>query len=353
MSVILYAFTANLIWGLLAIPWYINVAKRKQIVDVPNHRSSHTKITPRGGGIFLVIGSLSVALFLGAKESNSSHLLWIASSACIAFLGFADDLRPLPSRIRLAIQTLPIVILFLFHYSSTNMLPPSTIGFLQSLADNLAIATLAISIWILGCLNIYNFMDGIDGLACLQGIAATIAWGTIAYLSQNEFLLIVASVLGGGLVAFLTHNWAPAKIFMGDCASSFLGFCFATFPIIHALHAGSDLWQGINLTVLCLFPFLFDGSFTLLRRISKKEDIFKAHRTHLYQRWTLHWASKLQTDSQTDSHRYVSAIYGLWALTGSACSVSVYQNYTSLSIAYITVSIPAAILLVHSRKFPN
>lgn len=325
--------------GLLAIPWYIRFAHRKQIVDVPNHRSSHTRTTPRGGGIFLVIGTLCLLFGYMVQQSQIAQS-WplLATSAGIAILGFIDDLRGLPSILRLGIQLTIAACLFI---ALSENLQFGILNF-QLTADSSFVWLIGgcVTIWIVGCLNIYNFMDGIDGIATLQGIATAVTWSIIAYSSQNEFLLLFSLLLLGGLLAFLRYNWPPAKVFMGDCASSFLGFAFAALPLLHSKHTGTDLWLGINLSALMLFPFLFDGTYTIFRRLSKRENILEAHRSHLYQRWTQRGAN----------HRLVSSVYGLWALLCGASALLVHFEYLSLLSAYGIILVPAGFIVFRDLK---
>jgi UDP-N-acetylmuramyl pentapeptide phosphotransferase/UDP-N-acetylglucosamine-1-phosphate transferase len=137
--------------------------------------------------------------------------------------------------------------------------------------------------WLVGLTNAYNFMDGIDGLAASQAMIAGAGWaviGTVAGQPTTYFLglLVAASSLG-----FLIHNWQPARIFMGDVGSAFLGFTFAFLT----LKAGREASRFVLAGVLLVWPFIFDTAFTFLRRLFKGESVFSAHRSHLYQRLVL------------------------------------------------------------------
>lgn len=348
---------ANLVFGLAAIPLYIRLAKAKNIVDTPNHRSSHTTVTPRGGGIFLAFGTILLA-GLSSLWLTDSNVSWpfLATALCIAILGLIDDLKPLPSILRLGIQI--ALAAGLFALLSENL--QSAIFNFQPASDTpfIWIIGACCVVWAVGCLNIYNFMDGIDGIATLQGMVASLTWGIIAYSTNDQFTLFITLLLLGGLLAFLRYNWPPAKIFMGDCASSFLGFAFAALPLLHSKHTGTDLWLSINLGALILFPFLFDGAYTLSRRafgilienskfkigrLPRLIELTQAHRSHLYQRWTQSGAS----------HKYVSCMFGIWALIAGSSALLVHFDYITLIPAYIIVLVPGIALLNHSRKFPK
>lgn len=337
---------ANLLLGLAWIPLYIRLAKAKNIVDTPNHRSSHTTATPRGGGIFLAFGTILLAGLssLWLTDSNDNWP-FLATGLCVAVLGFIDDLKPLPSILRLGIQFVLAATLFaiLSNDSEFKIFNEVRHSFSEGGSHLTYLAAGLFVVWAVGCLNIYNFMDGIDGIATLQGLVASLAWGVIAYSTNDQFTLLVTLLLLGGLLAFLRYNWPPAKVFMGDCASSFLGFAFAALPLLHSTHTGTELWQSINLSALMLFPFLFDGTYTIFRRLSKRENILEAHCSHLYQRWT-------QSGS---SHKHVSTRYGLSAALGGAAALLVHFNQITLLPAYMLVLAPAVGLLIHSRKFPK
>jgi len=223
-------------------------------------------------------------------------------------------------------------------------------------------------------------MDGIDGIATGQGLAAAATWLAIALLPGGQAgnlatftAATLAAALLGGLLAFLCFNWPPAKVFMGDGASGFLGLSFAALPLLVAEPTPADVWLKLNLGALILFPFLFDGTFTLLRRacviliadnrssrsgnapldqpsaifnfrsLARLSELTQAHRSHLYQRWTQAGAS----------HRKVAAAYAAWAALGAAAALLVHFQSLSLLLAYPIVLIPAAALLLHSRRFPK
>ena len=173
---------------------------------------------------------------------------------------------------------------------------------------------------VVGLLNVYNFMDGIDGLAGLQAVVAGLAWwGCARYLGAPAAgslgLLIAAGAMG-----FLTLNWPPAKIFMGDAGSTVLGFSFAVLPLLVWVEARppSGFFSLLVVGLLLVWPFWADGAFTILRRLRKRENIFKAHRSHLYQRLVI--AGK--------SHLLVTVVYGVLAVIGSVLGWVVIRGFT-------------------------
>lgn len=158
------------------------------------------------------------------------------------------------------------------------------------------VATLLV-IWTVGGLNIYNFMDGMDGLAASQTIAAAIAY-TVLFLRIGAYdLATYSAILGAASGGFLMHNFPPARIFMGDAGSTFFGVSFAALGILGIHHR-----IPLPVAALPLAPFLLDGTFTILRRASRREALWRAHRTHLYQR-------AVQTALD---HRDVLMVYVAW-----------------------------------------
>lgn len=369
-------FGANLLFGLACIPLYIRAAKARSIIDVPNERSSHTVPTPRGGGIFIAAGCLlSIAIatvFLSVEPALGWALFFCG--ALVASIGFTDDLKPLPSLLRLgghflaAICFLAATLYFAGDPEASALAPPLLLG-----------AVAGLVIWIVGCLNIYNFMDGIDGIATGQGLCAATAWLVIALsVGQTGNLTSFAAAalsaaLLGGLLAFVCFNWSPAKVFMGDGASGFLGFSLAALPLLVADTTPADLWLKLNLGAIVLFPFLFDGTFTLVRRaiivlkvdngsscdenaslntqsaifnmksLARLMELTQAHRSHLYQRWVRSGAS----------HARVATAYTGWAALCSATALLVHLKGLGLLLAYGMALSPAAVLLLLARRFEH
>jgi len=164
-------------------------------------------------------------------------------------------------------------------------------------------------VWIVGLTNVYNFMDGIDGIAAVQGVVAGLVWAVAGVWLGSDVVLLFGLVLTGACFGFLLLNWAPAKIFMGDVGSAFLGFTFAVLPLllIHELpRLGNVAYAGVvpGFAVLVVWSFVGDGFLTLVRRILHGERVWQAHRSHLYQRL-------VQTGW---SHARVSLLYGGWCV---------------------------------------
>lgn len=299
-------------------------AVRRSILDVPNERSSHSAPTPHTGGVaidgVILVGVAGLRL-LGSVGSVRAVAGYAIATIMLAAVSLLDDLRPLSARIRLMVQ-IAVSAGFLFCVG-----PVTTIGpFIAPAAVGAALAML----WLIGVTNIYNFMDGIDGIAGLQGVIAGCAWTIVGLITGDPLLTLLAALVGGSVLGFLFHNWAPARIFMGDVASAVLGFTYAAMPLL-----AHDSQPAIHLcALLFLWPFLFDASFTLLRRLRKGENIFAAHRSHLYQRLVL--AGR--------SHGHVTSLYGSFAILGAVCGIFTLQKWIAAPAAIAIMSLTGFVL---------
>lgn len=250
-------------------------AHKKQILDHPNERSSHALPTPRGGGLAIVIIVIGTSLTV-VNEADLNHaIIYIACGIVIAFLGWRDDVSSLSPTIRFIVQGLVAAIsIYVLGYFKSVTIP--LFGEWQLGVVGIIITFL----WILGLTNAYNFMDGIDGIAGGVALAGACAWMFIASNMGNNFVFWISFAIAASSLGFLFHNWQPAKIFMGDVASTFLGYTFAVLPLLSADEGGDALMLG----TLIMWTFIMDAGVTFIRRAVKRENVFAAHRTHLYQR---------------------------------------------------------------------
>jgi Fuc2NAc and GlcNAc transferase len=252
---------------------------RQRLLDHPNHRSSHKRPTPRGGGLSFVISGVIAAAFMCHSGSCFASADWrLAVSPLLAFplglIGFADDCRGLPSIWRFASQILTSIVLVYF----SPLLSPSLVAIPL---------LLVLSISVTAVINFANFMDGIDGL-----VAGCMALAIGAASVQLQAPWSIWSFVGA-LVGFLFWNWSPAKVFMGDVGSTFLGAMFA-FLVLQAFS-----WSEAIAFLLVATPLLADAFLCVPRRLMAGQPVFQAHRLHLFQR--LHQAGW--------SHDRVSSLY--------------------------------------------
>ena len=243
-------------------------AIKKSMIDHPNDRSSHSIPTPRGGGIAITLAWLIGLVYFRINNQIEINLfLALLSGLPLAIIGFLDDLLSLKPGIRFLIQFI-CAALALFFLSGLQVFD---IGFWKF--EFAWILTPIALIGIVWAINLFNFLDGIDGYIS----AEVIFLGIVAFFLFHDIiaLLLVASVLG-----FLFWNWQKAKIFMGDVGSTLLGFNVAILAIYYQNTETSTLIFWIILTSV----FWFDATMTLFRRIMNKENLSQAHRKHAFQR---------------------------------------------------------------------
>lgn len=269
------------LWGTKAVR---NYALRTSMIDVPNHRSSHQVPTPRGGGFAIVAGVLGAisVLTLLFPDQRSTALGLLGSGLLIASVGLLDDRFELSARVRLLVQGVSAVWLLAWV---------GGVGTYSWYGADLTIPALAVAaLFIVWSTNLYNFMDGLDGFAGSQALVAAMVAAFLCLRAGDPLLGYTMLATAGAAAGFLVWNWPPAKIFMGDCGSGFLGFLFAATAI--AAHRNGSMSMSASLTLLLVF--LMDATFTLLRRIVQGERWHQAHRTHAYQLATQMGASHKQ-----------------------------------------------------------
>lgn len=276
--------------------------RKGMMMDLPNERSLHSRPVVRGGGLPIVCLSLCGWL-LGGLLMRPYPLYMIlayaSGAAFIALVGWLDDLRPLPSLLRFAVHgSASLLFIWAFGYPTVIGLP--AFGELHMGWLGLPLALF----WLVGLTNAYNFMDGADGIAGGQGIIAGLGWFVLGCLSGQQLTALLGLLLAAGCFGFLGHNWAPAKVFMGDVSSTFLGFTFAAAALMASREDPRLLAAG----ALLVWPFVFDTLFTLALRLGRGENPASAHRSHLYQRLIIAGLG----------HSDVSALYMGCAAAGAA-----------------------------------
>jgi len=245
-----------------------NYAIKKSLVDIPNDRSSHTTPTPHGGGIAIAISwFLGITYLFYFKDIDSSLYYSLMVGVIISIISYLDDLFELSAKLRLLVQSF-VAILGLYFIGGLD-----NVDFGLFSISNQISTTLFAFFMVIWFINLYNFLDGIDGYAGSEAIFLGLA-GFILF-HDSLFLVLVFSVLG-----FLVWNWHKAKIFMGDVGSTLLGYNIAIFTIYYANQDSMNLWVWIILFGV----FWFDATLTLFRRYKNGEKLSQAHRKHTYQR---------------------------------------------------------------------
>lgn len=312
-------------------------SRRRGILDVPNERSLHLEPTPRGGGIVVVFIGLifyaSYGLYGGGELSRS----YFAGAILVAVISWLDDLYTVSVSWRLLAQAAAAALVVAALFADADF-------WVGGALPIKVLAALLIFLWIVGLTNAYNFMDGIDGIAGLQTVVAGIVWLFAGTLLQMPTVRFYGGVLAFASLGFLFQNWQPAKIFLGDVGSAFLGFTLAVLPILAAREAArpfDKIGQLFVVAAAVCWLFLFDTIFTFARRALGGEKVWQPHRTHLYQR--------LVTNGF--SHGATAIIYGAAAVvTGSLAvaglSDAVYNRWLLAAAAAESV-----ILLVFLNNF--
>lgn len=254
-------------------------AGRLRLIDVPNERSSHALPTPKGAGVAIAISSLAAMGLLCVLGIMPGHLFLALApgGAAVAAVGLIDDITPLPARLRLLVHFMAagwaVVCIgpvpFFHHFVPAS---PELQWF------SYAASTVGI-VWFL---NMYNFMDGIDGIAASQAVFMCAGVALLAVFSAGvAYIAAAAIVIGAASCGFLLWNWPPAKIFMGDVGSGYLGFVFAVLGLASGGHGRgvAGVWACLILTGV----FAVDATFTVVRRFLRGEQITRPHRTHAFQ----------------------------------------------------------------------
>lgn len=269
----LVLFLASGLCSLAITEVYRRYAIKTGIIDTPNLRSSHTIPTPRGGGIAIVIShGLLLAYAISTNIiSLQAAMPIIFGGSIVAITGFLDDYKSLSSRTRFFLHLCASILAL----ALTPQLPTLSVGPYEVSITGIGLLIGAITLtWLI---NLYNFMDGIDGIATTEAISVLFA-ATVILTTHNinsDLLILLTSPLLG----FLILNAPPAKVFMGDGGSGYLGICIGTIAIYISSETPMNLWCW----VILLGVFIVDSSWTLITRIATGQNWHKPHKSHGYQ----------------------------------------------------------------------
>lgn len=258
---------------------FIRYARRGKILDVPNTRSSHITPTPRGGGFVIACAFLAALAIVGWRWGGGATETLVRTlvlgGLLIAIVGWMDDCRPMRARFRFLTQ-LAAAAWAVFALRGLHVLDLGFTEFSVNPVIGGLFAILAI-VWIS---NLYNFMDGIDGLVASEAALVGGTAGTLLAIAGSPRLALIAWMLAAAAGGFLVWNWHPAKVFMGDVGSVLLGYSFGVL----ALATEWTRTLPALLWAILLMPFLVDATLTTLRRMLRGERWYEAHRTFSYQR---------------------------------------------------------------------
>ena len=271
-------------------------------LDKPNARSLHVKVTPRTGGLALMIGVLAAWVYLQV------NVYWLILTLTLVIVSLLDDMRGLPVRWRLLAQ---LLVCGIFVYISLRGLP----------------LAMQVLIWIglVWLTNLYNFMDGADGLAGGMGLFGFLTYAVAAYIAGFSDLAMMCASVAAACFAFLIFNFNPAKIFMGDAGSITLGFLAGAIGIYGWQHHVWSIWFAL----LVFSPFIVDASATITKRLLRGEKIWHAHRQHYYQRIIQMGCSHKKTAL------YAYVLMSLVSLTAVLLMQLQHQVFVSLALWFI------------------
>lgn len=327
--------------GLGLAEWVRRNALRLRMIDEPNARSSHARATPRGGGLGIFVGFLSIGLVAQMHwlplPMPDGFAGWLLAFMLVAGIGFIDDRGHIPATVRLFIHASASGLALYALGFPALMLP--MIGVVPDLlAGVLLVLTL---IWLI---NLFNFMDGIDGIAGVEVVTVLIGLILVVWWQEGAvgLALVWPAVLIAGCVGFLMWNWSPAKVFMGDAVSGFLGLALGVLLLDASNRFGINPLAGLILPGV----FVVDATWTLLRRVLRHQRVHEAHRSHAYQRGSRRLAMRFEQagltpdQARTRAHRGISlrvaAINLLWLLPWSVLAARYPEwAWAALVAAYL------------------
>ena len=268
----------------LALTWCLRrYALAKNIIDYPNHRSSHIVPTPRGGGVAFIIAFLIAVPFvsyLGYVVLPVGVAL-LGAGLFVAALGFFDDHGHIPAYFRL-LGHLSASVFALYWLGGMPSI--SFLGWV--VPEGLLLSSLAV-IYLVWLLNLFNFMDGIDGLASIEALSACLGGAFLYWLNGDQAMVGLPLALAAAVAGFLWWNFPPARIFMGDAGSGFLGLVLGVLSIQAATVKPQFFWGWLIL----LGVFIVDATVTLLFRLFQRFKVYEAHHDHAYQHAARRFAS--------------------------------------------------------------
>ncbi len=307
------AVTRGLVW----------LAPKLSLVDIPNERSLHSRPRPTVGGLGVLAGVFAAvsfsSLMLGIAQPLASFRLCLAGGCLLILIG--DEKVAMSWVTKLGIQVAATIVLV------WGMVPVVTLPF--GLVEGLA-AIIFAALVLVYTQNIYNFMDGLDGLS---GLTACVSGGMLyaLYLPVYSELSVLCLSIGTAAFGFVVWNLPPARIFMGDVGSHFLGLAFAWTAL-----SGEAYGVPFYIGILPLGAFLFDATYTIIRRLGRAENVTRAHRFHLYQRLHRSGSSALAVDG----------VYVVWTVLFGATAISLSTGSHAMILVPMVVILSVAITVV-------
>ncbi|NBV44773.1 MAG: hypothetical protein EBR86_03840 [Planctomycetia bacterium] len=294
----------------------ILLATRLRLVDLPNRRSAHALPTARGGGLAITLTAALAAIAVALRWPTMASAVLVGTMLpclAIAVCGIVDDIRPLNALLRLGLQVGAAVAITFCLGPLTNVGVPGVVDVpLGPAAWPLTV------LWIVGLTNAFNFMDGIDGMAAMGAVVGGMAVGAIGLWLWAPVPMLLGACLAAAAGGFLVFNWQPARIFMGDVGSGFLGILFAALPLLFP-----ERFRGVVLlpVAMALWPYIYDPFISVLRRVAGGHNPLKPHREFLFHRLVRSgW-----------SHAATTVLYAVLAAGGTLASLASLDDRVSPS----------------------
>ncbi|WP_417203547.1 glycosyltransferase family 4 protein [Acetoanaerobium sticklandii] len=328
MPKIIIAFLGAMLFSYVLTPYVIKLAHRIGAIDVPkDDRRVHSKPIPRLGGIAIFGGFFIVSTLL--IPPSREMMGFLLASVIMIIMGILDDTRGLGAKTKLLIQIACALIVFVFGVRIeflTNPFDKET-GMLY-----LGILALPLTVfWIVGITNTVNLIDGLDGLAAGISAISAITLSFIAYMSNDITSTILLVALAGGAIGFLPFNFNPAKIFMGDTGSLFLGFALSVISIEAAIKSAATL--AVVVPILALGIPIFDTTFAIIRRANAGRPIMEADKGHLHHRLLSRGLSQKQT---------VIALYLMSCILGAS---AIFIAEASMKSAMVVLTLDLLLII--------
>ena len=304
--------------------------KLELFIDNPDDRSIHEYPIPSAGGLFIIVGFILHLLFLEIlySTSNISYVILLISVTPVLVIGVIDDLRKVGVFKRLLVHAFSAIVIVYYFQINNNFF---NIGLQGQSSYIIALFSIVLSMWLM---NLYNFMDGVDGYAATESIFVALSASLIAYINDSSsYIYMYLLGFGAANIGFLIRNWYPAKIFMGDTGSVSSGCIFAFF----IFYSGAESVISVYTWLILLSVFISDSTYTLFVRIVTKKNITEPHLTHAF-----HIITEVK-GSQLFTVKVLIFINMLWVLPMAILSM-MYINY-HIIITFL-VYIPILLYLV-------
>jgi UDP-N-acetylmuramyl pentapeptide phosphotransferase/UDP-N-acetylglucosamine-1-phosphate transferase len=308
----------------------ILLATRLRLVDLPNRRSAHALPTARGGGLAITLTATVAAIAVALRWPGMASAVLVGTllpCLAIATCGMIDDIRPLNALLRLGLQVGAALAI------TTILGPLEELGLpglftlpLGPLAWPLTV------VWIVGLTNAFNFMDGVDGMAATGAVVGGMAVGAIGFWLWAPVPMIFGACVAAAAGGFLVFNWQPARIFMGDVGSGFLGILFAALPLLFP-----ERFRTIVLlpVAMALWPYIYDPFISVLRRVAGGHNPLKPHREFLFHRLVRSgW-----------SHAATTLLYAFLAGLGGCAAIASVDDRVPQGLRIVLAVAPAALAI--------